>query len=69
MVINSKLILLGDLHFGKNKFSKQTLESQLRFFEHQLFPYMLSNNIQYILQVGDVFDNRISIDIEFLHYL
>lgn len=59
------IVLLGDLHFGKNKFSKQTLESQMRFFREQLFPYMEDNGINTIVQVGDVFDNRIVIDIEY----
>lgn len=69
IIENEKLILLGDLHFGKNKFSKVTLESQLRFFFGQLFPYMLKNNIKHIIQAGDVFDNRITMDIEYFQML
>lgn len=69
IIENEKLILLGDLHFGKNKFSKVTLESQLRFFDGQLFPYMLKNNIKHIIQAGDVFDNRITMDIEYFQLL
>lgn len=70
MVIdNEKVILLGDLHFGKNKFSKTTLESQMNFFHNQLFPYMISNNIKHIIQAGDVFDNRITMDIEYFQLL
>ena len=69
IIENEKLILLGDLHFGKNKFSKVTLESQLRFFDGQLFPYMLKNNIKHIIQAGDVFDNRITMDIEYFQML
>jgi DNA repair exonuclease SbcCD nuclease subunit len=61
-----KIVLLGDLHFGKNKFSKTTLESQMRFFDNQLFPYMEENGCKTIVQVGDIFDNRIVVDIEYL---
>ena len=60
------IVLLGDLHFGKNKFSKTTLESQLDFFNNQLFDYMKENECSTIIQVGDIFDNRISVDIEYL---
>jgi DNA repair exonuclease SbcCD nuclease subunit len=60
------IIMLGDLHFGKGRFSKELLSSQLKFFNEQLFPYMESNGIDTIIQVGDVFDNRTIIDIEFL---
>ena len=69
IIDNEKLVLLGDLHFGKNKFSKTTLESQLKFFDNQLFPYMVTNNIKHIIQAGDVFDNRITMDIEYFQLL
>lgn len=69
IIDNQKVVLLGDLHFGKNKFSKATLESQMKFFDCQLFPYMIENNIKYIIQAGDVFDNRITMDIEYFQLL
>lgn len=69
-IINpEKIVLLGDLHFGKNKFSHQTLDSQMRFFDEQLFPYMEKEGCDTIVQVGDVFDNRIVIDIEYLQLI
>ena len=64
-----KIVMLGDLHFGKSKFSKDLLKSQLKFFDEQLYPYMDSNGIKHIIQVGDVFDNRIMMDIEYFELL
>lgn len=66
---NIKAVMLGDLHFGKNKFSKMTFSSQMAFFNEQLYPYMEENNINTIIQLGDVFDNRIMMDIEYFDIL
>lgn len=60
-------IILGDLHFGIKRFSTDFLKNQLDFFYKQLLPYMKENNIQEIIQLGDIFDNRVSVDIEFLN--
>lgn len=64
-----KKIILGDTHFGIKNFSIEFFENQKKFFEEQLFPYMRSNNIKEIIQLGDFFDNRISIDINYLNKL
>lgn len=68
-IVSEKLVMLGDLHFGKSKFSKELLKSQMDFFNNQLYPYMDENNIKYIIQVGDIFDNRIMMDIEYLELI
>jgi DNA repair exonuclease SbcCD nuclease subunit len=62
-----KVILLGDLHFGIKQFSSLFLQNQIAFFKNQLFPYMLENDIDTIYQLGDFFDNRTSVDINFLN--
>jgi len=64
--IKGKSILIGDLHFGIKRFSEKELDNQLKVFFEQIFPYMEENNIDKIIQVGDLFDNRISADINFL---
>lgn len=61
-----KVILLGDLHFGIKQFSIPFLQNQLAFFKNQLFPYMIEHNIDTIWQMGDFFDHRTSVDIQFL---
>ena len=67
--INGKLIIIGDTHFGVKRFSIDTLNDQLLLFEEQIFPYMEENNIKVIFQLGDLFDNRTSTDINFIHVL
>jgi hypothetical protein len=67
--INGKLIVIGDTHFGLKRFSIDTLKDQLSLFENQIFPYMEENNITEIFQLGDLFDNRTSTDINFIHTL
>ena len=62
-------IILGDLHFGIKRFSESFYKNQLSFFEKQLFPYMEKNKITEIIQLGDIFDNRVTIDIKFLNLI
>lgn len=54
----SKTIVLGDMHIGCRNFLLPVAEFHLKFFEQQLFPYMKSEGINRILQVGDMFDVR-----------
>ena len=58
-----KLIVIGDIHFGIKNFNEKFFNNQLKFFHEQLFPYMLENNINTIVQLGDLLDNRTHIDI------
>jgi len=67
--LNGKVIILGDTHFGIKRFSINELQNQLDFFNKQLFPYMEENNIKYIFQLGDIFDNRTTVDIIFMDYI
>ena len=61
-----KFILIGDTHFGIKNFNEAFFKNQLKLFNEQIFPYMKDNNIEYIIQTGDLFDNRVTIDINFL---
>lgn len=54
----SKICILGDMHIGARNASPILCEYQLRFFETELFPYLKDNNIDTILQLGDLFDSR-----------
>lgn len=58
-----KLGIVGDLHFGVQKGSEVFLESQKRFFVF-LKQYCDDNKIDTIIFLGDIFDNRQSIDIQ-----
>jgi len=59
-----KFIVIGDLHFGMKGFSDDFLDNQFKFFNEQLFPYMLENDIDTIVQLGDFLDNRKIINIK-----
>ena len=62
--MNKKVCLISDIHFGVNKNSELFLNSSLRFFKDELVPYLHSEKITHILVLGDVFDNRNSINVK-----
>lgn len=62
-------ILIGDTHFGIKNFNLEFFNNQLKFFEKQIIPYMKQNNIQHLIQTGDLLDNRTTMDIKFLDTL
>ena len=62
--------VLGDLHFGVRANSIEWLEIQQEFFEKVFIP-TLEKEVQpgdVLVQVGDVFDNRQSVNLRILHY-
>lgn len=62
--------ILGDLHFGVRANSVEWLEIQKDFFEDLFIPTLLKNVKpgDVLVQVGDTFDNRQSINIKVLSY-
>jgi DNA repair exonuclease SbcCD nuclease subunit len=54
----SKVLILGDIHIGARSSSPVVSNYQIKFFEDELFPYMKKHNINTILQLGDLFDQR-----------
>jgi len=59
-----KFVVLGDTHFGVKGFSDDFLDNQLLFFKNQLFPYMKEHGIDTIVQLGDLLDNRKTMNIK-----
>ena len=62
--------ILGDLHFGVRANSMEWLEIQKDFFENLFIP-TLKEHVKpgdVLVQVGDTFDNRQSINIKVLNY-
>lgn len=57
-----KILCVGDLHFGIKGNSISWLESQLEWFDKQLFETLRNNNIDRCVFLGDVFDIRYSIN-------
>jgi len=62
--------ILGDLHFGVRANSMEWLEIQKQFFEDVFLPNLRANVKpgDVLVQVGDTFDNRQSINIRVLNY-
>jgi len=67
--INNKLIVIGDTHFGIKRFSTEVLKDHLSLFDKQIFPMMEKEGITDIFQLGDLFDNRTTTDINFINEL
>lgn len=53
-----KICLLGDTHFGARNDSPHFHEFFKKFYNDVFFPYLRENNIDTIIQLGDVFDRR-----------
>lgn len=60
----NKVAIITDLHFGIKKANDLFLESQLSFYRNQFEPYLKKNGIKEIFVLGDIFDNRVSINIK-----
>lgn len=56
-----KIILLGDCHLGARQNSQVIAKHQIKLFD-QLIDYCKENNIKDIIQLGDVYDQRKSIN-------
>ena len=53
-----KICLLGDTHIGARNDSVHFHSFFKKFYDEVFFPYLEQNNIQHIIQMGDVFDRR-----------
>ena len=62
--------ILGDMHLGIRSNSNEWLEIQKDFYENQFIPTLKENVREgdVLVQVGDAFDNRQSINLKVLHY-
>jgi hypothetical protein len=65
-----RIWILGDMHLGVRSNSLEWLEMQKDFYDNQFIPTLLENyeDGDILVQVGDAFDNRQSINIKVLHY-
>ena len=53
-----KIALLGDTHFGVRNDSKAFHNYYEKFYNEIFFTFIDDNEIEYVLQLGDVFDRR-----------
>ena len=62
-----KILLLGDTHFGARNDSSIFHDHFEKFYTDFFFPYVKENQIDHIIQLGDVFDRRKYINFQSLH--
>lgn len=65
--MSNKFIILGDLHFGARNCNESIFYHQKKFFDF-LFDYMAKNDIKDILQLGDTWDSRRTINFKALDF-
>jgi len=53
-----KIAILGDCHFGMRGDALAFMDFAEKFYSQTFFPYLIENNIDTIIQVGDFFDRR-----------
>ena len=53
-----KIALLGDTHFGARNDNSAFHDYFEKFYEEIFFPYLRDNNIDRVVQFGDLFDRR-----------
>ena len=58
-----KVAIITDQHFGARKSSKFLHDFFKKFYDTVFFPYLEENNIKTVIDMGDTFDNRRSIDL------
>lgn len=63
----SKVILLGDCHLSARNGSSKFSRFFNKFFTDVLYPYVKEHGIKEIYQLGDLFDNRVSLTLKSYH--
>ena len=58
-----KVAIITDQHFGARKSSKFLHDHFEKFYNQIFFPYIEENGIDIVIDMGDTFDNRRSIDL------
>jgi DNA repair exonuclease SbcCD nuclease subunit len=63
-----RVVFLGDCHLAARSGSSHFVEYFNSFFRDTLYPYMKLHGINTILQSGDLFDNRSSLNLKAYHH-
>ena len=63
-----KIALLGDTHFGARSSNRNVEHWQRLFYENVFWPKIKEEGITEVIQTGDYFDNRKSIDLQTLSF-
>ena len=64
----AKIAILGDTHFGARSSNKNVEHWQRLFYENVFWPRIKEEGIGTVIQTGDYFDNRKSIDLQTLAF-
>jgi hypothetical protein len=59
----SRVVILTDLHFGFKRQSAVFHDYFLKFYNDVFFPFLEKNNITTVVDMGDTFDNRKTLDL------
>jgi len=59
-----EVALISDLHFGHKKNSDPFLENHIDYIKNEFVPYLKKHNINTIFILGDLYDNRSSINVK-----
>jgi len=58
-----KIAIITDQHFGARKGSKEFHSYFKKFYDNVFFPYLEEHKIDTVIDMGDTFDNRRSVDL------
>ena len=61
-----KIAILNDTHFGCRKDAHFFQQKQLEWLSNQFIPAIKEHNVKRIIHLGDVFDNRVNVNIHTL---
>lgn len=59
----SRVVILSDTHFGFKRQSAVFHDYFLKFYNDVFFPFLEKNNITTVVDMGDTFDNRKTLDL------
>jgi hypothetical protein len=59
----SRVVILTDLHFGFKRQSAVFHDYFMKFYNDVFFPFLEKNNITTVVDMGDTFDNRKTLDL------
>lgn len=66
---SEKVVFLGDAHWGARGNSDFFLARQLDFYHNVFFPWLIENDIKQVVQMGDLLDQRKSVNVKILQHL
>lgn len=62
-----KAILISDIHFGMKNSNQENLDEQKNYFYNWFFKLLKKENPDYLFMLGDLFDNRSTLNIQVMN--